>query len=131
VNYSGLQLPLVKAVKNVSVYYNAPDGKTVTSVVASSPDSDGLNGFASVTSQGSGVYKIDVPIDQFALLKIQLGNAPTSAIYYEGPNFTNPAHAEAAQSGLSFVLNSMRNSALPIPNRYGVHTNLCCAPRPA
>jgi hypothetical protein len=125
VNYSGLQLPLVQSVKNVSIHYHAPAGKMVTSVVASTPDSNGLNGFATVTNRGNGVFKIEAPVDQFSLLQIQLSDAPiTAQVAYEGPQFEDAAHAEAAQSGLAFVLNSMRNSALAAPNRFGVHTNL-------
>jgi hypothetical protein len=125
VNYSGLQLPLVQSVKNVSIHYHAPAGKMVTSVVASTPDSNGLNGFATVTNRGNGVFKIEAPVDQFALLQIQLSDAPVPAqVAYEGPQFEDAAHAEAAQSGLAFVLNRMRNASLPAPNRYGVHTNL-------
>ncbi len=125
VNYSGLQLPLVRSVKNVAIHYNAPDGKMVTNVVASTPDSNGLNGFATVSNRGNGVYKIEVPVDQFALLRIQLADAPVTALQaYEGPQFEDPVHAEAAQSGLAFVLNNMRNGSLPTPNRFGVHTNL-------
>jgi len=104
VNYSGLQLPIVQSVKTVSVHYKAPTGKLVTNVVASTPDSNGLNGFATVTDRGNGIYKIEVPVDQFAMLEIKM--------------------AEAAQSGLDFILNSMRNSSLAEPNSFGVYTNL-------
>ncbi len=125
VNYNGLQLPLVQEVKPVSICYTVPDGKLITSVVASSPDAGGLNGFATVTERGNGVFKIDVPVDQFALLEIQLADAPQTALaQYAGPQFEDAAHAEAAQSGLAFILNRMRNSSLPEPNRFGVHTNL-------
>ncbi|MEM7256400.1 MAG: Ig-like domain-containing protein [Pseudomonadota bacterium] len=125
VNYSGLQLPLTQNIKQVAINYHAPAGKIVTGVVASTPDSAGLNGFATVTNQGHGVFKIQAPVDQFALLEIKLADAPaTPAVNYEGPQFATAAHAEAAQSGLDFVLDSMRNSAAAIPNRYGVYTNL-------
>ncbi len=125
VNYSGLQLPLVQSVKPVSIHYTVPDGKLITSVVASSPDSGGLNGFATVSDRGNGVFQIDLPVDQFALLEIQLADVSQAALTpYEGPQFEDAAHAEAAQSGLAFVLNQMRNSSLPEPNRFGVHTNL-------
>ncbi len=125
VNYSGLQLPLVQSVKNVVVHYNAPDGKMVTSVVTSSPDSGGQNGFALVNNRGEGVYTFEVPVDQFALLEISLSDAPAvNQADYEGPQFEDPAHAEAAESGLAFVMDHMRNSAAPEPNRFGVYTNL-------
>ena len=125
VNYSGLQLPLVPAVKPVTIYFNAPEGKQVSNIVASTPDANGLNGFATVINRGDGVFKIDVPVDQFALLEIILEDAPVvNTDIYAGPQFEDPAHATAAQSGLAFVLNSMRNSTLPEPNRFGVHTNL-------
>ena len=125
VNYDGLQLPLVKSAKTVTVHYKAPMGKMITSVVASTPDADGFNGFTPVISRADGIYEIEVAVDQFSLLKISLANAPAdNAAAYAGPQFDDPLHAEAAQSGLDFVLNSMRNDTLPIPNRYGVHTNL-------
>ena len=97
----------------------------VTSVVASTPDSEGLNGFATVSNRGNGVFEISAPVDQFALLRVMLADAPAPApLNYEGPQFEDPAHAAAAQNGLDFVLNSMRNTAAPEPNRFGVFTNL-------
>jgi len=125
VNYSGLQLPLVQAVKTVKIHYNAPEGKMVTSVVASSPDVDGLNGFAPVNNRGNGVYTFEVPVDQFAMLEVKLSDAPSANRQaYAGPQFENPAHQEAAVSGLAFVLDHMRNSAAPEPYNFGVYTNL-------
>jgi len=125
VNYSGLQLPLIKNVKTVAVHYQVPADKIITGIVASTPDSDGLNGFATFSDRGNNVYKIDVPVDQFALLNIQLSDAPAAQpVSYTGPQFDDPAHEEAALSGLAFVRNSMRNSSLAEPNRFGVHTNL-------
>ncbi len=125
VNYSGLKLPIVQSIKTVAIHYNVPDGKLVSNVIASTPDADGLNGFATVTRVSKGVYRIEAPVDQFALLQIQLADAPTTAaVAYEGPQFEDPTHAEAARSGLDFVLNTMRNSALEEPNRFGVYTNL-------
>ena len=125
VNYSGLQLPLVQSVKTVAVHYRVPEGKAIATVGASTPDSGGLNGFATVTARGNGVYRIEVPVDQFALLTIALENTASAApASYAGPQFDDPAHAEAAESGLAFVLANMRNGALPEPNRFGVHTNL-------
>ena len=125
VNYSGLQLPLVQSVKTVKVHYNAPEGKMVTSVLASTPDSGGQNGFAAVENRGSGVYTFEVPVDQFALLEIQLSDAPlTAPVSYAGPQFEDPAHQEAAESGLAFVLDHMRNSTAAEPNKFGVYTNL-------
>ncbi len=125
VNYSGLQLPLVESVKTVAVHYKVPFGKIITSVIASTPDSNGLNGFATISSEGHSTYRIEVPVDQFALLEIQLADGPVYDLpTYAGPQFDDPAHAEAAQSGLDFVLNSMRNSSLAEPNRFGVYTNL-------
>ncbi len=125
VNYSGLQLPLVQSIKTVKVHYHAPAGKMVTSVTTSSPDSGGQNGFAPVTHRGNGAYTFEVPVDQFALLEIQLNDAPAvDAPDYAGPQFEDPAHAQAAQNGLAFVLDHMRNSAAPEPNKFGVFTNL-------
>ena len=125
VNYSGLQIPLVQSVKNVVVHYKVPFGKEVANVIASTPDSNGLNGFATVSNAGYGTFKIEVPIDQFALLEIKLVDGPVFDILeYAGPQFDDPAHAEAAQSGLDFVLANMRNSSRAEPYRFGVHTNL-------
>jgi len=122
VNYSGLQMPLVQSVRDIAIHYQAPAGKRVSSVLASSPDSDGLNGFAAITD---GKVLIELPIDQFALLQISLEDAVTATFDpYPGPQFDDPAHAEAARSGLDFVLNSMRNPVLPEPYNFGVHTNL-------
>ena len=125
VNYSGLQLPLVQSIRNVTIHYNVPEGKMITGVIASSPDIDGLNGFATISNRGNGVYTIEASIDQFALLEIQLADAPTTTpTPYAGPQFEDPAHAEAAQSGLAFILTNMRNNSAQEPNRFGVYTNL-------
>ena len=94
-------------------------------MVASSPDVDGLNGFAPVNNRGNGVYTFEVPVDQFAMLEVKLSDAPSANRQaYAGPQFENPAHQEAAVSGLAFVLDHMRNSAAPEPYNFGVYTNL-------
>lgn len=124
VNYSGLQQPLVQSIKPVVIHYKAPAGKRIASVVASTPDIDGLNGFANIVDRGHGMFRIEVPVDQFALLEITFEDTLTPpAADYAGPQFEDPIHAEAARAGLDFILDKMRNSTLPEPNRFGVHTN--------
>ncbi len=124
VNYSGLQQPLVKSVKTAVIHYKAPAGQRVVSVLASSPDTDGLNGFANAVDQGHGVFRIEVPVDQFTMLEIALEQStPPAEVDYAGPQFEDSTHAEAARAGLDFVLDKMRNASLPEPNRFGVHTN--------
>ncbi len=122
VNYGGLQQPIVAAPKTVSVYYNAGESYRLDSASLNTPDGDSA---LAVRNEGHGIYRFDVPVDQFSLVNLGLtAIVPTLPPVYDGPVFADAAQQEAAESGLQFILNSMRNSALPRPYNYGVHTNL-------
>lgn len=125
VNYSGLKKPLVPNPKTISLYYRPPAGFKVSSAQASTPDANGESGYLTVKNMGGGQYQIDITVDQFALIALSLAPDSTgSSVLYNKPEFQNPAHEEAAESGLAFVLNQMRNASLPVPHNYGVFTNL-------
>ncbi|OED40962.1 hypothetical protein AB833_10735 [Chromatiales bacterium (ex Bugula neritina AB1)] len=125
VNYSGLQQPVVPAPKTVTVHFRPPSGNRLLTAEVSSPDSNGQNGFSEVIDEGHGVYRFDVTIDQFSLINLTLEPLTQPEPQpFEGPVFADPAHQEAAESGLAFVLDSMRNASLPEPYNFGVHTNL-------
>ncbi len=122
VNYSGLQQPIVSAPKTVTVHYNAGADYRLDSASLKTPDGDSA---LTVRNEGHGIYRFDVPVDQFSLVNLGLtAIVPTPPPVYNGPVFADAAQQEAAESGLQFILNSMRNSSLPQPYNYGVHTNL-------
>ena len=124
-NYSGLQQPLVSAPKVVTVRYRPPAGFGVKTAIANTPDNSGQSGAINVVDEGHGVYRLAINIDQFALIDLTLESVSAETPdAYAGPSFSDPAQQEAAESGIAFILNSMRNPSLPEPYNYGVHTNL-------
>lgn len=124
-NYSGLQLPLVSSPQDVTIDYRAPDGYRVASASSKSPDGNTQTGGIAVTKSAEQYYRITLNVDQFSLVTLTLvpDTNPTDPPL-PTPTWSTALRQEAAESGLDFILNSMRHSNAPIPMRYGVYTNL-------
>lgn len=126
-NYSGAQQPMVIAPKTLSLQYNVPEGFEVQSITRSAPEGEVLDSPVPFAKTGEHHVGFEVPVEQFAMLTIQL--APeTSPLPVEGPDlqFVSAEHEEAAVSGLNFILNTMRAATgkTEPPHSYGVPTNL-------
>ena len=125
VNYTGLQQPLVSSIKNLQLHYQAPDGFRIQSATIHTPDVAGQSGPAQVETLAEGEQVIDVLIDQFAIVTLDLEPATKSIVgTYAGPTFPNATWKQAAEAGLGFIRTKMRDAAAPPPWSYGVYTNL-------
>lgn len=125
-NYSGALQPMQIAPKTYNLEYLVPEGKEVASISVSSPENavDVDIPFARTSLNHVG---FDLPVEQFALVKIQLApesttvDSNTADLVYDSPDIE-----EAVLSGLDFILNTMRDATgkTEAPYSYGVPTNL-------
>ncbi len=125
-NYSGALQPMQISPKTYSLQYLVPEGNEVVSITLSSPgdESDVSIPFARTDLNHVG---FDVPVEQFALVKIQLSASNLNVI----PNtaelvYDSSEIEEVVQSGLNFILKTMREATgkTEPPYSYGVPTNL-------
>jgi len=72
-NYSGLQLPLVSAARDLVVHYRAPAGQRVKGATLYTPDAAGQVGAAAVADEGAGLFRITLHVDQFTLVALDIG----------------------------------------------------------
>lgn len=77
VNATGLQLPLVSAPVSLIIEYRPPAGKHVAAADIATPDQNGQRGAATVARQSDGTYRMEVRVDQFAMVTIALEAAAT------------------------------------------------------
>ncbi len=126
VNFQGLQLPLVTSVASLDLQYRPPAGWQVASASLSSPNTGAVVGPLTVETVVDGLYRLQASVDQFAVIDVTLEAAPAAdaPAAYAGPVFKDSQRQDAAQQGLRFILDRMRNSSLAEPWRFGVWTNL-------
>ncbi|HHJ40382.1 MAG: hypothetical protein AXA67_05995 [Methylothermaceae bacteria B42] len=123
-NYSGLQLPLVSSPKDVTFDYRAPEGYKVSAVSVTAPGG-GQSISVPVQPSAKNFYRFTVNVDQFALVELtQAARSPDAVPPSATLNWLTPERREAAESGLNFILNAMRDSSAPEPASYGIFTNL-------
>lgn len=122
-NYSGLQQPIVSSPQKISIHYRVPEGYKVASAGVVSPI--GKNGSLPVKKSADQFYQIDLTVDQFSLIELNL-LPDTTANPTAGPalNWLNNDRKVAAENGLNFIKNKMRHSNKQPPLSYGVYTNL-------
>jgi hypothetical protein len=72
-NYSGLQLPLVSAPRDLVVHYRPPAGQRIKGATLYTPDAAGQVGAAAVVDEGAGLFRITLHVDQFTLVTLDLG----------------------------------------------------------
>ena len=126
-NYSGAQQPMKISAKSFQLQYRVPEGFRVANVIRSAPEGEGLDIELPFAKTGIEHIGFQVDVEQFALIQVQLepltpsGPADGPALVYPSPEFE-----EAAQSGLRFVLDTMRAATgqTQVPYSYGVPTNL-------
>ncbi|MCK5831853.1 MAG: hypothetical protein KAH20_16285 [Methylococcales bacterium] len=71
-NYSGLKVPVVSSPQPISISYRTPDGFKVASVNTATPDKGGQNGNIPFTRVDKNLYKLNLTVDQFALIELNL-----------------------------------------------------------
>ncbi|MCK5831852.1 MAG: hypothetical protein KAH20_16280 [Methylococcales bacterium] len=124
-NYSGLKQPIVSSPQQISIFYRAPDGYKVASAATDTPNDNGQKGNLPVTRSAEQVYKIDITVDQFSLIELNLlPEAPAAAAAGPELKWLNNERKVAAESGLNFIKQKMRHSNKQPPLSYGVYTNL-------
>jgi hypothetical protein len=72
-NYSGLQLPLVSAPRDLVVRYRPPAGQRIKGATLYTPDAAGQVGTAAVVDEGAGLFRITLHVDQFTLVALDIG----------------------------------------------------------
>lgn len=72
VNLAGVQQPIVSAPVDLAIEYRPPPGMRVVTAYVATPDEHGQAGAARVTRQQDGLYRIDVGVDQLALIEVAL-----------------------------------------------------------
>ena len=123
INYTGLQQPLVESPQDMTLHYRPPTGFRVASATASSPDEGGQNGNVNVVDVAQGEQGLQLHVEQFALVTLTLEATDTPVGTYAGPTFSNTAWKTAAEAGIDFIKNRMRNASAPAPWSFGVFTN--------
>jgi hypothetical protein len=126
VNYTGLKEPIVETVINTKISYLPGPGLQVVDATVYSPDGSTVLGAAAVTKTAEGIWSVDVTVDQFALVELNMApyTEPVITPDYAAPVFTDATRQRAAESGLRFILDKMRPANKPAPASFGVFTNL-------
>ena len=126
VNFQGLQMPLVQATQEMDIQYRPPAGWKVVSAQASSPEIGATSPRSVVVEEvAERLYRLRTSVDQFAVIDVQLETDRISQLpVAAAPVFADGQREEAAAQGLRFILDSMRNPALPAPWNFAVWTNL-------
>lgn len=125
-NYTGLKQPLVDEVLTTKISYLPGDDLQITGAKVYSPEDKTVTGDAVVTKEAEGIWSVEVTVNQFALVELQMEpyTKPVVPVDYAGPVFTDMNRQLASESGLKFIVDKMRDPSLPEPANYGVFTNL-------
>ncbi len=128
-NYSGALQPMQIAPKTLPIQYRIPEGFEVKNVSISSPEASAQNQDLSIpfALTNKRYVGFEVNVEQFAMVTIQLSavndtnDGNTQDLVYDTPEIE-----EAVQSGINFILQTMRNATgqTQVPYKYGVPTNL-------
>lgn len=126
-NYSGAQQPMQISPKVLNLQYRVPEGMEVSSIKLSAPEINQPDVDVPFAKTNLRYIGFEVTVEQFALIKVQLVPSTSTPM----PNtadlvFSSPEIEEAVNSGLQFILQTMRNATgqTQAPYKFGVPTNL-------